>query len=188
MELPDTDVWTVSSKKKKKKGGKKKELTEEGYIYIIGDSNEIRARNERVTNNRVFRIIKMLKHVGKFHYLPSPPPSNINSEAYIKIALAAEMALRSSHNSYSTRATRTCKMARSSRLRAPSPPYAVVRENFFSLLGPPPWLIPWFENLYPPRPKRSSSPLDDGFHFMHLFLSRSSLSSYGDAIRKQTDE
>lgn len=187
MELPDTDVWTVSSKKKKKKGEKRKSWPKKD-TYIIGDSNEIRARNERVTNNRVFRIIKMLKHVGKFHYLPSPPPSNINSEAYIKIALAAEMALRSSHNSYSTRATRTCKMARSSRLRAPSPPHAVVRENFFSLLGPPPWLIPWFENLYPPRPKRSSSPLDDGFHFMHLFLSRSSLSSYGDAIRKQTDE
>lgn len=115
----------------------------------------------------------MLKHVGKFHYLPP----NINSEAYIKIALAAEMALRSSHNSYSTRATRrTCKMARFSSSPFPPPPptLAVVRENFFSLLGGPPLPAALINSLIrePPCPRErnvirsSSSPrmTDSGFY------------------------
>lgn len=158
----------------KKKGKGEKKSWDRRRKRINGDSNEIWACNEeRWQTTGCFEIIKMLKHVGKFHYLPPfpPPLPDINSEAYIKIALAAEMALRSSHNSYSTRATRTCKMARSSRLRAPSPLHAVVRENFFSLLSST--LINSLIRESPPRTKRSSS--HRGWRiprFMHLFLSR----------------
>lgn len=77
----------------------------------------------RAINNDAFKQ-KYSNTLASFITCP-----NINSEAYIKIALAAEMALQSSHNSYSTRITRTCKTTRfsSSSVRT----LLFARHNFF---------------------------------------------------------